>query len=166
MRNTITELIILTMAVAAIAVIGSSCWKTEAQHTRLIFATDQGIYGFVPGQTARFSVAYPSTTQEGSQPVRVQAYIYDSTGRLLSQTAEVEVRADPFSTFDFNRDDLLVTGEPDTGRLQVRAVIQVALMDGSVRNLKLPVWMEVMDNRTGGTVGGPYFCGSITVSDD
>jgi hypothetical protein len=41
-RNTITKLIAMTMAVAAIAVIGS-IWTTQAQHTRLIFSKYQGI---------------------------------------------------------------------------------------------------------------------------
>ena len=150
-RSTITKLIAITLAVAAIAVIGSS-WTTRAQHTRLIFATDQGIYGFVPGQTARFSVAYPNTTEEGTEPVQVQAYIYDSLGRLVTQTNPVEVRPGQFRTFDFNRDDLPLAGEEGTGRLQVRGVIQVAFMDGSVRHVKLPVSMEVMDNRTGQTI--------------
>ena len=163
-RNTITKLIAITMAVAAMAVVGS-IWTTEAQG-RLYVATDVGIYGFVHGETARFSVAYPSTTEEGSQPVQVQAYIYDSLGRLVSQTDPVEVRPGQFRTFDFNRDDLPLAGEEGTGRLQVRAGIQVALMDGSVRHVKLPVSMEVMDNRTGATKGGPYFTGSVTVSDD
>ena len=149
-RSTITKLIAITMAVAAMAVIGSS-WTTEAQG-RLYVATDVGIYGFVHGETARFSVAYPSTTEEGTEPVRVQAYIYDSLGRLVSQTDPVEVRPGQFRTFDFNRDDLPLAGEEGTGRLQLRGVIQVAFMDGSVRHVKLPVSMEVMDNRTGQTI--------------
>ena len=163
-RNTITKLIAITMAVAAMAVVGS-IWTTQAQG-RLYVATDVGIYGFVPGETARFSVAYPSTTEEGTEPVRVQAYIYDSTGRLLSQTDPVELLPGQFRYFDINRDDLPLAGEEGTGRLQARGVIQVAFMDGSVRNVKLPVSMEVMDNRTGATKGGPYFTGSVTVSDD
>ena len=166
-RSTITKLIAITLAVAAIAVIGSS-WTTQAQHTRLIFATDQGIYGFVPGQTARFCVAYPSTTQESTEPVRAQVTLYDAQGNEVARSREVEVLPDQFCIIDFDRDALPLAGEPGTGRLEVRAGIQVAFMDGSVRHVKLPVSREIVDNRTGATVihQGDYFTGTVTVSGD
>jgi hypothetical protein len=118
---------------------------------------------FIPGQRLRYSFFNPN--EEGSQPVRVQAYIYDSYGNLLSQTDRVELQPGQFHAFDIYRDDLRVAGEVGTGRLEVRAGIQVVLMDGSVRYVKLPVWMEVV-NSTGSTAGGEYFTGSVTVSDD
>jgi hypothetical protein len=96
--------------------------------------------GFIPGQKLSYSFFNPN--EEGSEPVRV------------------------FHTIDFNRDDLRVAGEEGTGRLQVRAGIQVLLMDGSVRPVKLSVSMELVDIRTGNTKGGPYFTGSVTVSSD
>jgi hypothetical protein len=120
--------------------------------------------GFIPGQ--RLSYTFFNPNEEGSQSVRVQAYIYDATGRLLAQTNPVELMPGESYTSHINRDDLLVAGEEKTGRLQVRAGIQVALMDGSVRPVKLSVSMEVVENRTGVTKGGPYFTGSVTVSDD
>ena len=71
--------------------------------------------------------------------------------------------AGQFRYFDFKREDLRVTGEEDTGRLQVRAGIQVALMDGSVRSVKsFPVTSELMDSHSGGS----YYNGSVTVSRD
>ena len=49
----------------------------------------------------------------------------------------------------------------------MRADIEV-LMDGSVRHVKIPVWMEIVDNGTGSTIasGGSYYTGTITVSGD
>lgn len=120
--------------------------------------------GFISGEKLRYS--FFNSNEEGSQPVRVQAYIYDSYGNLLTRSDPVELRPGQFHTFDFNRDDLRVAGEEGTGRLQVRAGIQVALMDGSVRPVKLSVSMERVDNRTGGTSTGTYFTGTVTVSDD
>ena len=148
-RIKIKKLITITMAVAAMAVIGSS-WTTQAQG-RLLVATELGIYGFVPGQTARFCVAYPPTTQEGTRPVRAQIMLYDAGGNEVARSREEEVAAGQFRIFDFNRDDLPLAGEPNTGRVQVRGVMQVAFMDGSVRPVKLSVSTEVMDNRTGTT---------------
>ena len=98
-------------------------------------------------------MANTRTQEEGGRPVRVQAYIYDSNGNLLSQTDPVQVPAGQFRTLRFNRDDLPVAGEEGTGRLQVRSGIQVALMDGSVRPVKLAVSTELVDNRTGATIG-------------
>ena len=120
--------------------------------------------GFVPGQRLSYNVFNPN--EEGSQPVRVQPYIYDSYGNLLSKPDPVELRPGQGHTFEFNRDDLRVAGEEGTGRLQVRSGIQVVLMDGSVRHVKLVVSEEVVNNRTGGTSSGTYYTGSVTVSDD
>ena len=111
------------------------------------------------------SVLYPP--EEGGTPVRAQAYIYDSIGRLTARSAAVDLRPGQSYTFAFNHEDLLMAGEEGTGRKQVRAVVQVAFMDGSVRPFKLPVWVEIVNNRTGSTTNtGTYFTGTVTVSDD
>lgn len=125
----------------------------------------EAFIGFIPGQRLSFSVLNPP--EAGGAPVRAQAYIYDATGHLITRSAEVDLGPDQVHTFRFNHDDLPVAGEPRTGRVQVRAVIQFVLSDGSVRPVKyLPVWLAVVDNRTGATKGGPYFTGSVTVSGD
>ena len=120
--------------------------------------------GFIPGQSLRYTFFNPNA--EGSQPVRVQAYGYDAAGRLLTQTDPVELKPGESFTSIINRDDLLVEGEKGTGRVQMGTSIQFVLMDGSVRHLELPVWVELVDNRTGRTQGGDYFTGSVTVSGD
>jgi len=172
-RNTITKVITLAIVLSALAVIGSS-WAARRASAREIAVGDVTIksipapIGFIPGQTLRFSVGNLTAEEEGSQPVRVQGYVYDSVGNLLSRTDPVQVPRGQFLTLNFRRDDLTAVGEPNTGRLQVRASIQVAFSGGSVRYLPehFPISMELMETRTGGTVGGPYFCGSITVSED
>ena len=58
------------------------------------------------------------------------------------------------------------SGQSNLGRVQVRAVIQVAFMDGSVRPFELPISIELVDNRTGATIGGSYSTGYVKVSDD
>jgi hypothetical protein len=61
-----------------------------------------------------------------------------------------------------------VEGEKGTGRVQMSTGIQVVLMDGSVRHVELPVWVELVDNRTGQTQGGNYvyYTGTVSVSGD
>jgi hypothetical protein len=141
----------------------------STQHEYLLVAKNSPpksntVIGLIHGQSLRYSFFNPN--EEGSQPVRVQAYIYDSYGNLMTQTDPVELRPGQFQTVDVNRDDLRVAGEKDTGRLQVRAGIQVMLMDGSVRSVNLPISIEIVNNRTGSTNTGTYFTGSVTVSDD
>jgi hypothetical protein len=122
------------------------------------------IIGFNPEERLSLSVLNPP--EEGGTPVRAQAYIYDGIGRLTARSAEVDLRLGQSYTFAFNHADLLMAGEERTGRKQVRAVVQVAFMDGSVRPFKLPVWVEIVNNRTGTSTGGEYFTGSVTVSGD
>jgi hypothetical protein len=120
--------------------------------------------GLKPGQSLRYT--FYNENDPGSQPVRVRAYIYDATGRLLTQTDPVELRPGQAHTVGIKRDDLRLAGEEVTKRLQVRAGFQVALMDGSVRNVNIPVWLELVDTATGTTQGGNYYTGSVTVSSD
>ena len=118
----------------------------------------------MPGQSLRYT--FYNQNDPGSQPVRVRAYIYDATGRLLTQTDPVELRPGHAHTVEIKRDDLRVAGEEVMKRLQVRAGFQVALMDGSVRNVNIPAWLELVDTATGTTQGGSYYTGSVTVSSD
>lgn len=118
-----------------------------------------------PEQTLRYTLFSPN--EEGSQTVRVTTYTYDSIGRLARQSDPVELRPGECHTFDVNYDDLRMTGEDGTGIVQVRSGIQVALMDGSVRYVKLLGSMELVATGTGSTVGeGDYFAGTVSVSGD
>lgn len=120
--------------------------------------------GFIPGERLSVTVFDPP---DSGAPVRTTTYVYDGLGRTIARSAEVELWPDQSYTFAFNRDDLPEAGEEKTGRLQVRAVVQIALLDGSVRSFKLPVWVAVVNNRTGSTTsGGNYFCGTVSVSGD
>ena len=143
-RSTITKLIAITMAVAAMVVVGST-WAGQSNVVNtFLYSTT---FGYVPGQTARFSVAYPSTTVEGTEPVRARVTLYDAQGNEVASSREVEVPARQFRSFDFDRDNLPLAGEPNTGRVQVRAVVQVAIMDGSAHSVNdFSVSMGVMDD--------------------
>jgi hypothetical protein len=100
------------------------------------------------------SVANPRTEEEGGEPVRAQAYIYDSYGNLLSRTDPVEVPAGQFRTFAFSRDDLRVAGEPGTGRVEVRPGIGILRSrdGGSTWSNNIHASMELVDNSTGATI--------------
>ena len=159
-QNTITKLIAITMAVAAIAIIGSSWAAGRASAAGQVAMGDGSVrfisppIGFIHGQSLSLSLANPRTEEEGGEPVRVQAYIYDSYGNLLSRTDPAEVPAGQFRTFVFNRDDLRVAGEPGTGRLQVSPGIGILRSrdGGSTWPNNIPASMELVDNRTGATI--------------
>ena len=160
-RNTITKLFAITMAVAAIAVIGST-FTTRAQQVRAFRGTT--IVGFIPQQTLRFNAANLTKAGEGGGPVRVQVRLFDSQGNVIARIREVEIPAGQFRSFDFSPDDLAAAGEPSTGRLEVGADFQFQA-DASVSYIlpkHLTVTMEVMDSHSGGS----YYTGTITVSGD
>lgn len=170
-RNTITKLITLAIAMTALAVIGSSrtTGRTAAQTNSAQSALATAPVGFVSGETLRFSVFNPNALEQGGEPVRVRTFVYDSLGRLAAQTGPVTIAPGQFYSFDYNRDALPAAGEPGTGRLQVRGRVEVLLGDGSVRSLtqNFLVSVEVIDNRSGKTSsGGNYFAGTVSVSGD
>ena len=115
----------------------------------------------LPEHSLRYTVL-----NEESVPVSVTSYTYDAAGNLTSQTAPVRLEPGECHTFDVNYDDLRVKGEEGSGRKQLSGVVQFALMDSSVRPVKVHVWREVVNNQTGSTTGGDYFTGTVTVSSD
>lgn len=141
---------------------------TDSKHRLIILAAGRSKLnapiGFIPGQSLRYTFFNPD--EEGSQPVRVQASIYDSYGNLLTQTDSVELRPGQSHTFDIKRDDLLVAGEEKTGRLQARGGIQVVSTDGSTRPVKLHVSLEHVDRSGSSSSGGSYYTGTVSVSGD
>jgi hypothetical protein len=116
---------------------------------------------FSHGQSLRYTFFNPT-----EESVRVSAYGYDATGRLMTLTDPVELRPGDSYTAIINRDDLLEEGEKGTGRVHMGTGIQAVLMDGSVRHFDLPVWVELVNNRTGQTQGGDYYTGTVSVSGD
>ena len=117
--------------------------------------------GLLPEHRLRYTVL-----NEEREPVAVTGYTYDAVGNLTSQTAPVRLEPGECRTFDVNYDDLRVKGEEGSGRVQLSGVVQFALMDGSVRPVKVHVWREIVNNQTGSTTGGDYFTGTVTVSGD
>lgn len=116
---------------------------------------------FGHGQSLRYTFFNPT-----EEPVSVRAYGYDAIGRLMTLMDPVVLRPGDSYSAIINRDDLLEEGEKGSGRVHMGTGIKAVLMDGSVRHVDLPVWVELVDNRTGQSHGGDYFTGSITVSGD
>jgi hypothetical protein len=140
--------------------------QTDSKYRLIILAakrSKQLRMGFIPGQSLHYTFFNPT-----EEPVRVSAYGYDHTGRLIAQTDPVELQPGESYTSIINRDDLFVVGEKGTGRVQMATGIQALFMDGSVREVELPVSVELVDNRTGRTQDGGYvyYTGTVSVSGD
>ena len=143
-----------------------SAVQTDSKYRLIILAAKRSSQlnapiGLLPEHKLRYTVL-----NEESEPVSVTRYSYDAAGNLTSQTDPVRLQPGEVQTFDVNYDDLRVKGEEGSGRVQLSGLLQFALMDGSVRPVKVHVWMEVVNNQTGSTIDGNYFTGSVTVSGD
>ena len=139
---------------------------TDSKHRLLILAATNAKQLTAPiGLLPEHSLRYTFLNEE-SEPVTVTTYTYDALGRLTTQTTPVTVAPGETHTFDVNYDDLRMKGEEGSGRKQVSGVVQLSLMDGSVRPIKVHIWREVVNNRTGSTSDGNYFTGTVSVSGD
>ena len=61
---------------------------------------------------------------------------------VIAQTAAVAVDVGRFQSFDFDRDEINLPGEPGTGRLQVRAEVTVI---GRLKDPDIPLKRGVLD---------------------
>lgn len=144
--------------------------QTDSRYRLIILAAKRSKQlapsGFIPGQTLRYT--FFNSNEEGTTPIRVRAYVYDSYGNLLTQTDSVELRPSESHTFEVNRDDLRLAGEKKTGRLQVRAALEAIPVDVSVRYANIRVFTELLDRQTGTTLehNYVYYTGTVSVSGD
>ncbi len=131
--------------------------------------------GFVFGQTLRVTLAHVSGPAGQDQPppnVQAGVWLLDSSGRVIAQSAQVQIPLNEFHSFDFNRAALPLPGEPGTGRLQVRArlVITVAppyrITDDPRGTGLLVPSLELIDNNTGATKSAIKIEGTLTLIAD
>ena len=117
--------------------------------------------GFVRGETIRITVSNPDQPRSQASSdgrkfkMLVAPLIVDAQGEVIAQSDEIEIEPGQFRSFDFNRDDLALRGEPGTGRLQVRSQIRYRFFSIVDRTQITPNeflnTLEVIDNATGQT---------------
>jgi hypothetical protein len=111
--------------------------------------------GIIPGQTLRLTMFNPTEpgTPEGTEPLLARVKLFDQHGLLIAESSEVLIRAGEFHSFDFNRSDLPLAGEPGTGRAQVRtAALWGVRTRTSFGPDDVPASLEIVDNGTGRTM--------------
>ena len=116
--------------------------------------------GIVPGQTLRISVFNPLEPAPPGDNGRKYKILFaltilDAHGQVIAHTDEVTLDPKEFHSFDFKRADLPLSGEPGTGRLQVRSEIRRRFFAGIASRIsqgEFPGALELIDNSSGKTM--------------
>ena len=109
-------------------------------------------WGFARGETARISVTLQRLANPQQPAVSARIQLLDTEGRVISQSDEIRVEPGQIRFWDAPRNLIPVSGEPRTGRLQVRTriVVTTSATDFDLESL-MPT-IEVIDNITGRTL--------------
>jgi hypothetical protein len=130
---------------------------------QIISAGNDGIYGIIPGQSLlvhALNITDPQS-REQAEPVNVQVKAYDKAGNVIAESDAVQIPPRQFRTIRFKYGDLLTASEPDTGRKQVRTLVDRTHLSAATQPILPPgkdlvisnlVSFEIVDDNTGGTV--------------
>lgn len=113
------------------------------------------LVGIVPGQRLRITVLYTNFPDQSGELPQFNAIvsIFMADGRQIAKSEEIEIPAGGFHSFDFDATDLRLSGEPGTGRLQVRIEIHRRFFPGIVARLGQGASaVELVDSTTGKTI--------------
>ena len=122
------------------------------QKRQITIVQDLGVVGFVPGQTLSFTLSNP---EDSGVSFRGHVKILDGT-RVVFETPEVEIGPGQFHSFEINRSDISLPGDPRTGRFRAAGrllgVRKASVERAKARIDKLPLSIEIVDNDSGKTV--------------
>jgi hypothetical protein len=137
--------------------------RAQTEQTRQVtLIQDMGCAGLLDGQTLRYTRANlndPDPQKRLFEPMRIQVKLLAADGDVVAQDGAEAVGVGQFQSFDFNRNQLILPGEPGTGRLQLRLEVTVigrskwpnlVLKQGIVETFNDNA--EIIDNSTGKTV--------------
>lgn len=113
------------------------------------------LVGIAAGQRLRITAFNADAADSGagrSEPIAMQANIYDEDGNVVATTRGVAIPTGQFGSVDVARGDLAMSGEPGTGRAQVRAKPLFAFPNAWHGRIALS--FEIVD-AAGHTVEGP-----------
>lgn len=119
-------------------------------------------FGVARGQTLRYTWANLNDADPQKrvfEPLRIQVKLLAADGSLIAQAEAPAVDAGKFQSFDFNRDQIDLPGEPGTARLQLRLAVRLEVMvidANKFKNLTFRMAAfddaaDVMDTLTGQT---------------
>jgi hypothetical protein len=109
-------------------------------------------WGLARGETARISVTLRRLANPQQPAVSARIQLLDTEGRVISQSGEIRVESGRIRFWDAPRDLITVSGEPGTGRLQVRTRILVTTLSYDLDTVSLMPTIEIIDGITGRTL--------------
>lgn len=114
----------------------------------VVEGTSVGI-GVALGDMVRFTAFNPRETESGrrNETISVRLTLFIEDGTSIAESATVEIPPGEFRSIDFYRAEMLVAGEPRTGRLQVRAAPLWGLR--SRAGILISTSLEIVDSSTG-----------------
>jgi hypothetical protein len=94
--------------------------ESPAQTSDIVKTGAPALLGLARGEELRYTAFNPGSAEGGGEPIGMKMKLYDATGNVIAESAQVVIPPREFRSVDFKRDDLALAGEPRTGLLQVR----------------------------------------------
>ncbi|HSE32031.1 MAG TPA: hypothetical protein VLA93_10705 [Pyrinomonadaceae bacterium] len=161
MRNNFSRRILsIVFSISVLLILGSNQRQVQAQPTESITFI-YGSFGIAPNQTVRYTWLNrndPDPLKRLFEPSRIRVRLLAGDGSVIAQQEAAAVGAGRSQSFDFDRDQISLLGEPGTGRIQARlepTLIVVFSRTGNIANHSIlntfASDIEVFDNLSGRT---------------
>jgi hypothetical protein len=140
------------MIVLLIGLVAMAAGRANAQTDQKYFELLSYSLGFAPGETARISVTLRRQANPELPPINARIQLLDTEGRVIAQSDEIKVEPGQIRFWDAHRNQIPVSGETRTGRLQVRARMVVTTSATNFDPESLMPTIEITDDITGRTL--------------
>jgi len=141
-----------SMIVLMFGLVTLAAGRANAQTDQKYFELLSYSFGFAPGETARISVTLRRLANPELPPINTRIQLQDTEGRVIAQSDEIKVEPGQIRFWDASRNQIPVSGEPGTRRLQVQArmVVTTSATDFDPESV-MPA-IEIIDANTGRTL--------------
>jgi len=141
-----------SMIVLLIGLVALAAGRAYAQEQARGIVVLSDSWGFARGETSRISVTLQRLANPQQPTVGARIQLLDTEGRVISQSDEIRVEPGQIRFWDAPRDLIPVSGEPRTGRLQVRARMVVTTSATDFDPESVMPTIEIIDGITGRTL--------------
>jgi hypothetical protein len=141
-----------SMIILLIGLVALASGRANAQGDQKYFELLSYSFGFAPGETARFSVTLRRLANPELPPIDARIQLLDTEGRVIAQSDEIKVEPGEIRFWDAPRNQIPVSGEPGTRRLQVRARMVVTTSATDFDPESVMPTIEIIDGNTGRTL--------------
>jgi len=141
-----------SMIVLLIGLVALAAGRANAQTDQKYFELLSYSFGFAPGETARFSVTLRRLANPELPSINARIQLLDTEGKVIAQSDEITVEPGQIRFWDAPRNQIPVSGEPGTRRLQVRARMVVTTSATDFDPESVMPTIEIIDGITGRTL--------------